>query len=91
VANDQMALGVLKALKQRHLRVPRDVSVIGFDDIAEAGYFEPALTTISNDFEGQGRMAMDALLSAIDPLRPRQVVSSRDPVLIVRESTSAPA
>lgn len=91
VANDQMALGVLKALKQRHLRVPQDTSVIGFDDIAEAGYFEPALTTISNDFEGQGRVAMDALLSSIDPRRPRQVESSRDPVLIVRESTSAPA
>jgi len=91
VANDQMALGVLKALKQRNLRVPQDVSVIGFDDIAEAGYFEPALTTISNDFEGQGRMAMDALLSSIDPTRPRQIESSRDPVLIVRESTGAPA
>ncbi|MEP6481789.1 MAG: LacI family DNA-binding transcriptional regulator [Rhodoglobus sp.] len=91
VANDQMALGVLKALKQRNLRVPQDISVIGFDDIAEAGYFEPALTTISNDFEGQGRMAMDALLSLIDPRRSREVVSSRDPVLIVRESTSAPA
>jgi len=90
-ANDQMALGVLKALKQRHLRVPQDISVIGFDDIAEAGYFEPALTTISSDFEGQGRMAMDALLSTIDPLRPREVDSSRDPVLIVRESTGAPA
>jgi DNA-binding LacI/PurR family transcriptional regulator len=91
VANDQMALGVLKALKQRGARVPHDISVIGFDDIAEAGYFEPALTTISNDFEGQGRVAMDALLSAIDPLRPREVESSRDPVLVVRESTSAPA
>ena len=91
VANDQMALGVLKALKQREVRVPQDISVIGFDDIAEAGYFEPALTTISNDFEGQGRMAMDALLSSIDPDRPREVESSRDPELIVRESTSAPA
>ena len=91
VANDQMALGVLKALKQQGQRVPQDISVIGFDDIAEAGYFEPALTTISNDFEGQGRMAMDALLSSIDPSRPREVESSRDPVLIVRESTSAPA
>ena len=91
VANDQMALGVLKALKERHLRVPQDISVVGFDDIAEAGYFEPALTTISNDFEGQGRMAMDALLSSIDPRRPREVESSREPVLIVRESTSPPA
>ena len=81
VANDQMALGVLRALKQRHLRVPQDISVIGFDDIAEAGYFEPALTTISNDFEGQGRMAMDALLSSIDP-RPatRSRVESRSGV-----------
>jgi len=90
VANDQMALGVLKALKQRDVRVPQDISVIGFDDIAEAAYFEPALTTISNDFEGQGRVAMDALLSSIDPSRPRHVESSRDPVLIVRESTRAP-
>jgi LacI family transcriptional regulator len=46
--------------------VPEDVSVVGFDDIPEAGYFRPALTTVSVDFDGQGRAAIDRLLEMID-------------------------
>ena len=90
VGNDQMALGLVKALRGRGVDVPGDVSVVSFDDIAEAAYFEPALTTISNDFEGRGRLAMDALLSQISPDRPRRVLSQRDPVLVIRDSAAPP-
>ncbi len=49
-ANDQMALGVLLALRERGLRVPEDVSITGVDDIPDAAYFSPPLTTLQVDF-----------------------------------------
>ena len=48
--NDQMALGAMRALREAGRRVPRDVSVVGFDDVPEAAYYEPPLTTIRQDF-----------------------------------------
>lgn len=89
-SNDQMALGALKALHERGIRVPADVSVLGFDDIPESEYFEPALTTISEDFEGRGRVAMDALLSLMQPGRARQHEWYREPRLVIRASTASP-
>ncbi len=64
--NDQMALGAIHALTERGLRIPEDVSVTGVDDIPEAAYFTPALTTIRLDFRAQGRDALSTLLRAID-------------------------
>ncbi|MFD7691665.1 LacI family DNA-binding transcriptional regulator, partial [Streptomyces sp. NPDC059781] len=55
-ANDQMALGLLRALHERGRRVPEDVSVIGFDDIPEASSFLPPLTTLHQDFAEVGRL-----------------------------------
>ena len=49
VANDQMALGVLRALHERGREIPREVSIVGFDDIPEAAYFAPPLTTAAHD------------------------------------------
>ncbi|MDA8296440.1 MAG: LacI family DNA-binding transcriptional regulator [Actinomycetota bacterium] len=66
VANDQMALGVMLALKQSGRRVPEDVSVVGFDDIPEAAFFDPPLTTIRQDFEELGRRSMRLLLQAME-------------------------
>ena len=66
VANDQMALGVLLALKQAGRRIPDDVSVVGFDDIPEAAFFDPPLTTIRQDFEELGRRSMRLLLQALE-------------------------
>jgi LacI family transcriptional regulator len=65
-ANDQMALGAMLALKHRGLRVPADVSVVGIDDIPEAAYFDPPLTTLHIDFEARGRESVAALLAKID-------------------------
>ena len=65
VANDQMALGLLRALHERGRDVPRDVSVVGFDDIPEAEYFTPPLTTVRQDFNEMGRRGLHLLLEEI--------------------------
>ncbi len=64
-ANDPMALGLLRALSERGRRVPEDVSVIGFDDMPEAAYFPPPLTTMRQDFGELGRRALDTLVALI--------------------------
>jgi DNA-binding LacI/PurR family transcriptional regulator/signal transduction histidine kinase len=61
VSNDQMALGVLDAFRARGVRVPRDIAIIGFDDIQEARYTAPPLTTIRQPLREQGRLAIEAL------------------------------
>ena len=65
-SNDQMALGAMLALKERGLRIPEDVSVAGIDDIPEAAYFDPPLTTLRLDFESRGRQSVHALLARIE-------------------------
>ncbi len=64
-ANDQMALGVLRAFHEAGVSVPGDVSVVGFDDTAEAGDFWPPLTTVRQDFEGVGELCVSLLLDQI--------------------------
>ena len=88
-ANDQMALGVLQALQQNGLTVPGDVSVLGFDDIPEAAFFQPALTTIRLDFNEIGRRCVERLLKMIQgtPLRPAPPL---EPQLVVRSSAGPP-
>jgi DNA-binding LacI/PurR family transcriptional regulator len=88
VGNDQMALGVLRALREAGRRVPEDVSVVGFDDVPESAYFWPPLTTVRQDFEEVGRHAFHVLLDQMAgrPSQPRRLV---EPELIVRESTGA--
>jgi DNA-binding LacI/PurR family transcriptional regulator len=88
VANDQMAIGVLHAFAEAGVRVPDDISVVGFDDIPEAGYLNPALTTVRQDFQAIGQRAIDLVTATLDgstasvPLLP--------PELIVRDSTAPP-
>jgi len=88
VGNDQMAVGAIYALQERGLRVPTDVSVVGFDDIPESAYFRPALTTIRQDFRVLGRQAVEYLVALIkDPETPvhQRVLQTQ---LIVRNSTA---
>ena len=90
VANDQMALGVLHACHAAGVAVPDELSIIGFDDIPEAAYFTPALTTMRQDFDALGR---DVLATVLDALRDEAAApdrTSRLPELIVRSSTAAP-
>jgi DNA-binding LacI/PurR family transcriptional regulator len=60
-ANDHMALGVLRALSEAGRHVPGDISVVGFDDIPEAAYTNPPLTTVRQDFAALGRLTMALL------------------------------
>ncbi|MFC5847208.1 LacI family DNA-binding transcriptional regulator [Deinococcus petrolearius] len=87
VGNDQMALGAIAALRAAGLSVPGDVSVVGFDDIPEAAYFDPPLTTVAQDFGLLGRKSLEELLRRIaEPAsRGRHVIFQ--PQLILRGST----
>ena len=87
--NDQMALGLISGLAAHDRRVPEDVSVVGFDDVPEARYYLPALTTVRQDFERIGRIAVESLIRQIEG-REALDVPPLEPELIVRESTSPP-
>ncbi|WES64354.1 substrate-binding domain-containing protein [Microbacter sp. GSS18] len=84
-ANDQMALGALRALAERGIRVPDDVSVTGVDDIPEAAYFTPPLTTVRIDFRTQGRDAVHELLAEVDGVE-RERATTMKSGLILRSS-----
>ena len=88
-SNDQMALGVLRAVAESGRAVPRDVSVAGFDDVADAADYRPPLTTVHQDFDTLGARAVAALVDGIEADAPAtfELVPAR---LVVREST-APA
>ncbi|SDX48098.1 transcriptional regulator, LacI family [Arthrobacter sp. cf158] len=90
VANDQMAVGVLRAVQEAGLRVPGEISVVGYDDQPEAEFFMPPLTTVRQDFEELGRRCMEAVLQQLDGDGGTgdQIVSPR---LVVRSTTAAPA
>ena len=87
-ANDQMALGVLRALHERGRQVPREVSVVGFDDIPDAAAFQPPLTTMHQNFAEVGRRCVALLLDDIrgGPAGAGTVLIP--PSLIRRESTA---
>ncbi|GAB3267062.1 LacI family DNA-binding transcriptional regulator [Nocardioides dilutus] len=89
VANDQMALGLVAALRAGGRRVPGDVSVVGFDDLPEAAYFAPPLTTVRQDFAELGRRAL-ALVERVLDGEEEAVAELVAPELVVRESTAPP-
>ncbi len=89
-ANDPMALGLLRALREAGRRVPEEVSVAGFDDVPEAPYFAPPLTSVRQPFGEVGRHAFQLLMDRIagSDGSPRRTV---EPELVVRESTAVRA
>ena len=87
--NDSMALGLLHALHERGRRVPDDISVVGFDDVPEAPFYWPALTTVTQDFAELGRRALALALAAAQG-EPDPSVDLIAPVLEVRASTAPP-
>lgn len=88
VANDQMALGVLRAFHESGTRVPEDISVVGFDDQPESAFFIPPLTTVAQDFEELGRRCIDLMLNLMENGAgvPAGTVA---PWLVVRSTTAA--
>lgn len=87
VGNDQMALGALRALNEAGRRVPLDVSLVGFDDIPEAAYFDPPLTTIRQDFDLLGSQGIQYLLERITDLHTPVQQHLITPRLIKRASS----
>ena len=90
-ANDQMALGVFRALFDAGRRVPQDVSVVGFDGTPQAEFFSPPLTTVGQNFSELGRRSLRLLLGEIElgPTGPiRETIAAE---LIPRASTAPPA
>ncbi|WP_308010894.1 LacI family DNA-binding transcriptional regulator [Streptomyces sp. AC495_CC817] len=85
-ANDQMALGLLRALAESGRRVPDDVAVIGFDDVPDAANYRPPLTTIRQDFAALAHRAVDALVAEIEGERPASGASVVPTALIPRDS-----
>jgi len=90
VANDQMALGVLRAMHERGREIPNEVSIVGFDDIPESPYFTPPLTTVRQDFDDLGSRGLRMLLRLIESGRPAPKRPAVKPRLIVRASTAGP-
>jgi DNA-binding LacI/PurR family transcriptional regulator len=88
-ANDQMALGIISALRSHGRRVPDDVSVVGFDDLPEAPYFDPPLTTVRQDFAELGRRAL-TLVERVLGGEDHAAVDLVPPELVVRKSTAPP-
>ncbi|MBO1752073.1 LacI family DNA-binding transcriptional regulator [Actinotalea sp. BY-33] len=89
VGNDQMALGLLHGLASRGIRVPQDVSVVGFDDLPDAAHFLPPLTTVRQDFAALGALALEMVLAALegDSTTGQELIAAE---LVVRESTAPP-
>ncbi|RJK98360.1 LacI family DNA-binding transcriptional regulator [Vallicoccus soli] len=89
VGNDQMALGALRALHERGVPVPERVSVVGFDDVPEAAYYSPPLTTVRQDFQEVGRRCIGLLLERVrEGAGPATSVVR--PELVVRASAGPP-
>jgi LacI family transcriptional regulator len=95
-ANDQMALGLIRAFHERGVRVPEDVSLVGFDDIPEAEFLSPPLTTVRQDFDEVGVRCMAAVLRLVEadlpegPDRP-EPDPLITPTLVERRSTRPPS
>jgi LacI family transcriptional regulator len=92
VASDIMAVGALKVIREANLEVPKDVALVGFDDLPIAAALQPALTTVRQPIEQMGAMAASLLLSLLEnppedqPLAPKLLLPAK---LIVRESCGA--
>ncbi len=84
-ANDHLALGAMRAFHEAGVRIPDDIAVVGYDDVAGADYYEPPLTTVRQPFQEVGRHAIEALLAMLDGRTPD--TAPNRPELIVRASS----
>ncbi len=85
-ANDEMALGVYDAARELDRRIPHDLSVIGFDNIPDAGLADPPLTTVDQSIEGMGSLAAEVVIKLIAGEQPAQLVHKVPARLVVRQS-----
>ena len=85
-----MALGTLRALHEAGRAIPGDVSVVGFDDIPEAPFFTPPLTTVRQDFDQMGRRSLRLLLDTMEAVETAPPPCEPGLALIIRASTAVP-
>jgi DNA-binding LacI/PurR family transcriptional regulator len=85
--NDISAVGAIRAIRETGFRVPEDISVVGFDDIREAAYHVPSLTTVRQPMRKIGAMAAEALIERIEGRNGHEAGILVEPELVVREST----
>ena len=86
--NDISAIGAIRALKEHGLRVPEDVSVMGFDDIPGAAFYSPSLTTVRQPLGRMGEVAAQSLLDRIEGEKEYPSEIAIEPELVIRESTA---
>ena len=89
-ADDYIALGVIDAFKNSNIKVPGDISVIGYDDQELAASFHPGLTTIRQPADKMGRIGAEMLIKIIKGEVKRYNTIKLDPAIVIRESTAAP-
>jgi LacI family transcriptional regulator len=89
--NDNLAIGAMRAARARGLRVPEDLSIVGFDDTEEAAIVTPALTTVRQPLAEMGRMAVSLLVRLLDKQRVEALRVELATRIVVRESTAPPA
>ncbi len=89
-ANDHLALGLLRAMHERGRSVPHDVSVVGFDDVPEAAYFIPPLTTVRPDFGAVARETLELLLAQVSEGEVGDSQRTIAPTLVSRDSVGPP-
>jgi len=92
VGNDQMAISVMQIARERGLRIPEDLGIVGFDNIPESAYFGPPLTTVHQDLDSLGRIALEEIIKIVEagwqgeePNEPKSILLS--PTLVVRQSS----
>lgn len=86
-ANDSIAIGIYKAIKAFGLKIPKDYSIVGFDDVYDMDLIEPALTSVSMPIYDMGMKAVEMLIKILNDTRPRKKAYIFEPELIIRNST----
>ena len=89
VANNEMMAGALLAIRQERLKIPRDISLVGFDDARWAQYCDPPLTVVAQPTDAMGRRAAELVLGRLRN-ETRAQIAVFEPELVVRRSTSRP-
>ena len=87
VGNDIMAMGALSAINEKGLRVPQDISLVGYDNISLSAFFSPALTTVGQPFTKLAKLAIDTLIDRLEHPREHGKTISLEPTLVERAST----
>jgi LacI family transcriptional regulator len=89
VGNDTVAIGVMAAIREKGLRIPNDIAVVGYDDIPIAAYTSPPLTTVRVPAVEPGRIAGEMVIALIQGIEPPERQVKLESELIVRESCGA--